>query len=412
MAGFLYVKNSPFIYYLYLLFPVLFWTLALSEIHIFIYIIKTYLTFDTLCLAILYLLVLEMIVVSYFFRGILGIGFICFSFVFSLKDNNENFRLLLLWRISCFCSAVFMFLPVELEENMLLHNLGGLFSCVIGVFELKKIWTRPQTKTVFNVLATQIVMLILSIILVNTTVYSLRKQQGIPFFNQILSWLLLAISIGFPLYKVRNIEVEYRLAVIYLTFAPTMTFLGITYEHLYYCFFSVTLFLWISLEKQIIAREASLNYRMLRMSDIRFALIFLFLIHAAFFGTGNIGSVASFSISSVYRLITVFSPYIMACLLVFKLVTPFFILSACLGLISQALNVPPFSIFLIVMSIVDVITLNFFFLVRDEGSWLEIGLGISHFIICGVFEVVIILFYALSSWLLQEKKIKKAVYRE
>jgi len=36
---------------------------------------------------------------------------------------------------------------------------------------------------------------------------------------------------------------------------------------------------------------------------------------------------------------------------------------------------------MVVISISDVMTLNFFWMVRDEGSWLEIGTTISHFVI-------------------------------
>lgn len=47
----------------------------------------------------------------------------------------------------------------------------------------------------------------------------------------------------------------------------------------------------------------------------------------------------------------------------------------------------------------DVITLNFFFLVRDNGSWLEIGTSISHFVIASTFEVLSVLLFGLSSLL-------------
>ena len=36
---------------------------------------------------------------------------------------------------------------------------------------------------------------------------------------------------------------------------------------------------------------------------------------------------------------------------------------------------------MVVMAISDVLTLNFFWMVKDEGSWLDIGTSISHFCI-------------------------------
>ncbi|RKO84660.1 hypothetical protein BDK51DRAFT_6195, partial [Blyttiomyces helicus] len=75
---------------------------------------------------------------------------------------------------------------------------------------------------------------------------------------------------------------------------------------------------------------------------------------------------------------------------------PFFLLSSILAVLGRGLDLPPFSLFLVVLSTTDVMTLNFFFLVRDSGSWLEIGTTISHFVIASAFIVFQILLFTAS----------------
>jgi phosphatidylinositol glycan class N len=200
--------------------------------------------------------------------------------------------------------------------------------------------------------------------------------------------------------------------VIFLTFSPTFIILTISYEGLFYFVFCMTLVTWVRLEHAIyvhtaipitkkdyvtgngsiplkkpstettaVVRGQSYQYRTLSVSDARVALFFFFLLQSAFFSTGNIASVSSFSLDSVYRLIPVFSPFSQGALLILKLLIPFAIISANLGILNRRLEVAPSALFMVVMSISDVMTLNFFYMVRDEGSWLEIGTTISHFCI-------------------------------
>lgn len=44
---------------------------------------------------------------------------------------------------------------------------------------------------------------------------------------------------------------------------------------------------------------------------------------------------------------------------------------------------------MVVMAISDFLTLHFFWVVRDEGSWLEIGSTISHFCIASLLGVFV-----------------------
>lgn len=131
------------------------------------------------------------------------------------------------------------------------------------------------------------------------------------------------------------------------------------------------------------------EYRALAIADVRVALFFFFLLQSAFFSTGNIASISSFSLESVYRLIPIFSPFSQGALLVLKLLIPFAVISANLGVLNRRLEVAPSALFMLVMAISDVITLNFFYMVRDEGSWLDIGTTISHFVIASLLCVFV-----------------------
>ena len=44
---------------------------------------------------------------------------------------------------------------------------------------------------------------------------------------------------------------------------------------------------------------------------------------------------------------------------------------------------------MVVTAVSDVLTMNFFWMVRDEGSWLDIGTSISHFVIASLLCVFV-----------------------
>ena len=183
----------------------------------------------------------------------------------------------------------------------------------------------------------------------------------------------------------------HRLMVIFLTCAPTFVILSISFEGLFYVAFSATLAAWLRLEYSIQEftcpwRESkseakSTSFRPLNLSDARIALFFMVLLQSAFFSTGNVASVSSFSLESVNRLLPVFDPFSQGALLILKIMIPFALMSANLGVLNKRLGVAPSAIFMLAMAFSDILTLYFFWVVKDEGSWLEIGSTISHFVI-------------------------------
>lgn len=206
----------------------------------------------------------------------------------------------------------------------------------------------------------------------------------------------------------------HRLVVIFLALAPMFIILTISYEGLFYFALSCTLITWVRLEHRVYrytlpagvqselppsdpvgdlnpvapalataaTRESALekqDYRALTLADARIALFFLFLLQSAFFSTGNIASISSFSLDAVYRLIPIFDPFSQGALLIMKILAPFVLVSANLGILNRRLRLRSGALFAVVMGIGDWLTLRFFWLVRDEGSWLEIGESISVF---------------------------------
>lgn len=104
-------------------------------------------------------------------------------------------------------------------------------------------------------------------------------------------------------------------------------------------------------------------------SDVDHALLYVFLCYVAFFGTGNVASISSFTVSSTYRFTTVFAPFLMGVILVWKLLIPNIVVALAYACVQHRAALPPQAAFLLVTCLSEVITLNFFFLVQDSGSW-------------------------------------------
>jgi len=83
-------------------------------------------------------------------------------------------------------------------------------------------------------------------------------------------------------------------------------------------------------------------------------------------------------------------------LFVVQIIIPFVIVSTAVALIHHSLNRSAARLLLRAAAVGDIAALTFLFLVRDEGSWLEIGMSISNFAIQNLLIVVLLLLFGLS----------------
>jgi len=301
--------------------------------------------------------------------------------------------------------------------------LGGALMFTVGFLYLlfeKKILTKESIGTKSNeksrlLLGAQLGLVLLSMIVTKSSIGYIQARQGLPLGVLAVGWTTLVSSLFVPqlhgLYP--NSHYVHRLMVLFLQFAPTFVILSISYEGLFYFAFCCCLFSWMRLEHQIyldssISAQATATvgsatgekrqYRPLSLADTRVALFFIFFIQSAFFSASNIASVSSFSLDAVYRLIPIFDPFSQGALLMLKLMLPFAFLSAVFGLLNRRLGVAPSALFMLVMAVSDVLTLGFFYMVRDEGSWLDIGTSISHFVIASLLGVFVAGLEVGSEW--------------
>ncbi|KAJ6084389.1 GPI ethanolamine phosphate transferase 1 [Penicillium sp. IBT 16267x] len=434
-----FYQGSSWRYYFYGFFPVYFWEevfarrkaliagreIVLGHVRSF----GGYVSFGLQLLA--FLGVLEALVQAYFYREILTICFALgalWPLAYGFGFIRNNIFLTAAWFLGCSLLSIFPILPVSKMEDIDTITYGGLLMFFTGVlylmFEdtiLGKSSVAPKSPGAVStrgsriIVGTQVGLVLLALLVTRSSVSFLQARQGLPLGNQVVGWGVLGSSVALPflhrLYP--NSHYLHRLLVIFLTFSPAFIILTISWEGLFYFVFCMTLVTWVRLEHAIYVHNGSnatksskssgspatsnsgptatatvdgqtYRYRALTVSDARVALFFFFLLQSAFFSTGNVASLSTFTLESVRRLIPVFAPFSQGALLLFQILIPFAIISANLGILNRRLEVGPSALFMVVMSISDVMTLNFFYLVRDEGSWLDIGMTISHYCIASV----------------------------
>ena len=129
------------------------------------------------------------------------------------------------------------------------------------------------------------------------------------------------------------------------------------------------------------------------------SILQLFFVFLSFFGTGNIGSVSSFDPTAVRCFVNIFSPFVMMVALLEKIVGPFLLVSCFFRMLLWS-RVQVERNFLIVLFLCQGMALHTFFIVRNTGSWLEIGTSISHYVIVQCTTLFLFLLHFSSNFLI------------
>ena len=404
----LQIEKAPITHYLYSVLPLVCWN----------YVAQHWNTMKILCITsfnnVLYILFslliltigLEVLVLSFFYRYTLSVGLIILgAWPLATPLVRTHVVTVALWIIHCLTLAVFPLLPVVGRDSFyLLVTLAGILSFVgaLVVLYLYKKNDGTFINTTKLVLEVQFLILVLAIAVLNHTTYSLSLKQGLPWMNQIFSWLTVICCIILPTLVTDKLVL--RLLSTTMSLWSVYFLLSTSFESLFFLVLSSTMALWLIIEHQLSTfnQEYSLtgipvhnprdgHARQVSFDDLRCAFFFVYFIITAFFGTGNIASINTFDPTAVYCFLTVFSPFIMGSLLILKILIPFIVVTCTFDAVHVVCRVPVNRLFLLVLIMTDFMAIQFFFFVQDYGSWLEIGTSISHFVI--MLSFIIFLFF-------------------
>lgn len=405
---FFYIQSSPPFYYGYALFPTIFLQLIHSIFPNTKLGFKNFLTvakqkhgfsllkilFISLCI----LCLLQFIVYSYFHRegfSVILMGLAAWPWLLHADYAFSHKTISVSWSVLTSLLCFFTILPVNKKESLLFIFAGGFAMSVAGVFYI--LYRRNQafqySSTVTNKQLVLQVLIIMATVPVTLKIAdSLQRNIAIPPILRLVAFGLFITSYIIPSHHIRSCKHYFldRLAILFLTFSPTMCMLSISFEALFYVVLFITLGLWMELETELqkyteqlhpeYSRKKDAKFH-LSLSHIRISLFFYIFINVAFFGTGNVASLSTFALDSVKRFIPVFNPVTQGALLMYTILVPFIALSAAFGIMNKRLGGIQQVTFFLAVGMADIVTINFFYLVKDEGSWKDIGVSISHFCI-------------------------------
>ncbi|KAL5112328.1 GPI ethanolamine phosphate transferase 1 [Taenia crassiceps] len=239
-----------------------------------------------------------------------------------------------------------------------------------------------------------------------------------------------ALSITSPLLALfnKNFILCERLVGLTLAFFIPFSLMNVFYEGFFFLTLATVVFTWIWLESGLgfhefyslrLAAESQGRRPTgagglfhMDLASLRRPFFYTFFVIFSFFGTGNIASVNTFDPISVYCFMTVLNPAAMGALLIFKILCPIVLVGIAYGLVGQveesleSTTAPPLvhgalhpeTTFL--MIIANFLAMHFFAMLKDEGSWLDIGESISHYVIAMSIGLASVVLSHLGSWLL------------
>ncbi|CAJ0595509.1 unnamed protein product [Cylicocyclus nassatus] len=339
-------------------------------------------------------------------RRFLAAVFLLLMFLPSLYDSKVVGEWTKTWRLCCALLLPFPFFPNvgRFELQVLCILAPAILAATLRYLARNPMLVRKQED-----LCRLSGMLFVTAGLILISSYVFQKP---PALLRLVSWCSLPLSLLVPLFSPPTI-VDKSIWHISSLVVP-FSLLSIAYESMFTLLFLPLLFLFLRFEFGHLSDVEFLHLRAdysvdpicaskstrVTSTEMRRAVVCVCFVLASLFGTGNFASMNSFNPSTLGRFISVFSPFTMAALLVLKLLIPLLMVSL---LFSAALRFNKEAIqrlSCLVLIITDLMAMCFFHQLKDDGSWLDIGLSISQYLISMCLSIGVLLLLLCASHLM------------
>lgn len=377
-------------YYFYILFPNVMLHLLLRKRRKMSYLFKELNDISLLqCIQISLTAMFVMVaVISFYYRFCLSIVLVLVSCSMFLSQTTLDNVHMLYWMVLSLILTVFPLLPAMLTKFQVVYFMSGyviwqyLNFCVFA-----KKWYRFRDSVSVN--TTQKLIFILHNICLNiglVLVISVMHKTGeYDATIRTTSWLVFLVPVCLVPFSMT--EKNVRLFTIFTAFIPFYLLTSMSYELIFMSFFTVQLILWMNMEKKMAVEDADM------CEDLQKSLIFVAFIFIGYFGPGNMASLNSFDPMWVRFLLSTFCPLSITVLIFLKLTLPFLYTSCVFRNIVMTRRLNLTRCFCIILIISDVMVFYFMFNVSNVGSWAEIGMSLSHFVVVECFTIVILCLY-------------------
>ncbi|CAD5206382.1 unnamed protein product [Bursaphelenchus okinawaensis] len=317
-----------------------------------------------------------------------------------------------IWSGACVLLAIFPLLPPV--GNIPIHSLviTSPIICAVGVDYYRKQYANENSRKNFNV----ITLLLLMVSGIN------MLEPYLTLLCRISSWTLLFVGFCLP-FTINTTLIDRFVGWLSSTFMVycllSMAYecvfllmfmaLLLCYVRLEYCNLNDFKFLTLSIEQTTKNTKKGLfdvdvkTLGPFQRQEWQRAMLLIILIEVAFFGTGNLASLNGFNPTSTKNFINTFSPFLMAFLLILKVAIPLLQLAFGLAVVlhNQENKLPRLGVLLMMIS--DMMAMVFFFNLKDDGSWLDIGMSISHYLISLAMSSVVFLLLHIAKSVMEFK---------